>query len=131
LYAAIALAVPLHFWAAINAGLPLLTIANVYALAATSCSFVYTFAMFYALGWGAQAQFWYVLPLPCIIYFLFWLFSFYGRYLGLHANAHDEILSASFKPSSFFSFLLVMLAVGSFGWWRDCIHRFHLPPLRR
>ena len=131
LYGAIALAVPLHFWAAINAGLSLLTIANVYALAATSCSFVYTFAMFYALGWGAKAQFWYVLPLPCIIYFLFWLFTFYGRDLGLHANVHDEILSASFKPSSFFSFLLVMLAVGSFGWWRDCIHRFHLPPLRR
>ncbi|MBD2036442.1 hypothetical protein H6F76_15625 [Leptolyngbya sp. FACHB-321] len=130
LYAAIALAVPLHFWAAVNAGLSLLTIANVYALAATSCSFVYTFATFHALGWGAQAQALYVLPIPCIIYFLLWLFSFYARYLGLPANVYDTVLIASFKPSSFFSFLLVMLAVGSFGLWRGCIQRFHLPPLR-
>jgi hypothetical protein len=131
LYGAIALAVPLHLWAAINAELPLLTIANVYALVATSCSFVYAFATFHALGWGAKAQAFYVLPIPCFIYFLLWLFSFYGRYLDPQANAHGEVFIASFEPGFFFSFLLVTLALPSFGLWWGCIHRFHLPPLRR
>lgn len=132
LYAAIALAVPLHFWAAVNAGLSLLTIANVYALIATSCSFVYAFATFHALGWGAKAQIFYILPIPCFIYFLLWLFSFYGRYFDLHENVpQDSVFIASFEPCFFFSFLLTTFAVLSFGLWSGCIHRFHLPPLRR
>jgi ABC-type Na+ efflux pump permease subunit len=131
LYAAIVLAVPLHFWAAINAGLSLLTIANVYALIATSCSFAYAFATFHALGWGAKAQIFYILPIPCLIYFFLWLFSFYGRDLGLHENAQDSVFIASFEPGFFFSFLLVTFTALSFELWSGCIHRFHLPPLRR
>ncbi|MBD2072655.1 hypothetical protein H6F86_01880 [Phormidium sp. FACHB-592] len=132
LYAAIALAIPLHFWAAINAGLSLWTIANVYALVATSCSFVYAFATFHALGWGAKAQISYILPIPCFIYFLLWLFSFYGRYFNLHENVpQDSVFIASFEPCFFFNFLLVTFALLSFGLWSGCIHRFHLPPLRR
>ncbi len=136
LYAAIVLAIPIHFWAAINAGLSLLTIASVYLLAVVSCSFVFSFTLLHSLGWGAKAQFWYVLPVPCIIYFLLSLLSFYGSFKYQY-HTHGQFMAATgyFNPGiGFFiavSVLVTAFVVLTFDLWWESVKRFHRPPLRR
>ncbi|MBD2072657.1 hypothetical protein H6F86_01890 [Phormidium sp. FACHB-592] len=136
LYGAIASALPLHLWAANNAGLSLLLIASVYLLAVASCSFVFSFTLLHSLGWGAQAQFWYVLPVPCIIYFLLSLLSVYGSFKYQY-HAHSQFMAATgyFNLGSGFfiavSVLVTAMVVLTFSMWWESIKRFHHPPLRR
>ena len=136
LYAAIASALPLHLWAANNAGVSLLMSVSVYLLAVASCSFIFTFTLLHSLGWGAQAQFWYVLPVLCIIYFLLSLLSVYGSFkYQYHAHSQPMAATGYFNPGiGFFiavSVLVTALLVMTFSLWWESIKRFHRPPLRR
>ncbi|XHX79582.1 MAG: hypothetical protein RBJ76_06605 [Stenomitos frigidus ULC029] len=136
LYEAIALTVPLHFWAASSAGLSLLTIASVYLLTAVSCSFVFSFTLFHSLGWGAQAQFWYILPVFCTIYFLLSLLSFYASF-EYQDHVHGQFMVATGDLNPGIGFFVVMgvlvtaLVVLTFSLWWGSVKRFHYPPLRR
>ena len=132
LYGAIAAALPLHLWAANNAELPLLLIASVYLLTATSCGFVFSYTVLHSLGWGAKAQFWYVLPLLCIIYLSLYLLSVYGS-----SRYHAQLIAATgdLNPGSGFfivvSVLVTAFVVLTFSLWWVSVKRFHRPPLRR
>jgi hypothetical protein len=136
LYGAIASALPLHLWAANSAGLSLSMSASVYLLAATSCSFIFTFTLLHSLSWGAKAQFWYLLPILCCTYFFLSLLSVYGSFKYQH-HTHGQFMAATgyFNPGNGFfiavSVLVTAFAVLTFELWWESIKRFHRPPLRR
>lgn len=133
LYGAIALAVPLHVWAAAKAGLPLPAVVGVYLLSAVCWVFVYSFALLHSLSWGAKASGTYVLPLVGIVYAVLQL-------LGLYWSHQGKLLIEASQPYwpgasdnwflGFIGFLLLALSVCSIWFWHLCIHRFHHPPLR-
>ncbi|MBW4580495.1 MAG: hypothetical protein KME42_13100 [Tildeniella nuda ZEHNDER 1965/U140] len=142
LYWAIALAIPLHLWAAVSAGLPLLAIMGVYLLLAIACVFVYSFSLLHSLSWGAKAQGTYVMPLVGIIYaVLHGLGGYWGfqcRQLIINA-ANQEYWSAGLDSGfpdvndwvvGFTGVLLLGLSTLTVWFWRMCRKRFHHPPLR-
>ena len=135
-YWAIALAIPLHLWAAVQARLSLSTVISVYLLAVASYGFVSSFAMLHSMNWGPQAQTWYVVPLTCLTAFVLYALKLSANYQYHQvAVAQATIATHSFKPErplwgmiSFFVSIFVGSAI--YFWWL-CIHRFHHPPLRR
>lgn len=134
LYWAIALAIPLHVWSAVSAGLPLLAIVGVYLLSAISCVFVYSFALLHSMSWGAKAKGLYVMPLVGIVYVVLQLLGLYWSHPCRHlieaeANQHcSTVLDDWFL--GLLGFLLIGMSTLSIWFWRLCIHRFHHPPLR-
>ncbi|MBW4691445.1 MAG: hypothetical protein KME27_06715 [Lyngbya sp. HA4199-MV5] len=139
LYGAIALAIPLHVWSAVNAGLPLAAVMGVYLLATVAWVFVYGFALLHSLSWGAKANGLYVMPLVGIVYGvlqLLWLYWHYQCRQFIEAGAEQQYwFSLLENLDNWFlglvSILLFALSACSVQFWCMCRHRFHHPPLRR
>ncbi len=134
-YLAIALALPLHLWAAIHARLSLSTPVSVYLLVVTSYGFISSFAMLHSMSWGAKAQVWYVIPIACITAFLLYALKVSANYQYQVAVAQATIATEALKPEKpllgiIRFFVIVFVGLGLSLWWM-CIHRFHHPPLRR
>lgn len=121
LYWAIALAIPLHLWAAISAGIDLEAILVVYLMSITACLFAYGFALVYALAWGAKAQAWYAVVLAFVMVQVL---------LGLwQAWTYFNQLSGHSLFLPFTAFLLLLLGGATVQFWKTALHRFHHPPL--
>ena len=146
LYWTIALAIPLHLWAAVSAGAPLLVIMGVYLLSAIACLFVYSFSLLHSLSWGAKAQGIYVMPLVSIIYaVLQGLGAYWGfQYRQLIVKAVANTASREEWPTDldfgspawdvclggFTGVFLLGLGTLTLWLWHLCGKRFHQPPLR-
>ena len=147
LYWAIALAIPLHLWAAVSAGVPFFTIIGVYLLSAIACLFVYSYSLLHSLSWGAKAKGIYVMPLVGIIYaFLQGLGTYWGcQYRQLIVEAVGN--TASHKEWStdldfgfpvwdycfvgFTGVLLLGLSTLTVWLWHLCGRRFHQSPFQQ
>lgn len=131
LYFAIALALPLQGWAALQSGLSIITLLGIDTAIGIFCSFAYAFALMYALGWGALAYVGYVflpnifiLYLPLLVSWLWW------------GTMHREVIRFSTlvaaDEAAKFQFLLVVLLglvmLGTHSLWQQCLSRFHAPP---
>lgn len=121
LYLAIALAVPLHLWTAIQGGVSIQTLMVVYLSGAIACGFTYTYGLVYALGWEAKTQAWYVEVLAVTLSGLLFILWQAWRYVWRDAAGWNGFLSVH-------SILLIALAAASYKFWQMSIHRFHHPP---
>lgn len=135
LYWAIALALPLHLWAAATAGLPLLAIVGMYLLSIVFCVFVYTFSLLHSLSWGAKAKGMYVMPLVGMVYVVLQLLGLYWsdqcrQLIEAEANRLYWSILPNIWVLGLIGFLLLSLSALSIWFWRLCIYRFHHPPLR-
>lgn len=126
LYLAMALAIPLHLWAALSGGVSLQTLLMVYLFFAIVNWFTYTYGLVYVLGWGAKTQPWYVQILVCSLFLvLLGLWHFWGyfwRDSWQHLWWTDGFLLMCIT-------LLISLCAAGIKLWHMCLYRFHHPPL--
>lgn len=132
LYLAIALMLPLHVWAAVNAGVPLIVMVSLSLFIVAASSFTYAFAMLHGLSWGAKAQFWYLLlPVGILCLLSFGPYWYWG-------DNYREVLQQNWNESQAgndtfcwwagsWSLFLLLAAVCL---WRVNLYLFRPPPLK-
>ncbi|MGI0489122.1 ABC transporter permease subunit [Pantanalinema rosaneae CENA516] len=129
---AVALAVPLHGLAAMQSGVSAGEVVSIYLLAAATCVFFYTGAVFYAFLGGAHSWLGAIIVSLCYLMF-FQIYQAthhystdpYG-YLGLGLWFYIPIGSS--LPMAV-GFALVCLGVGTFWLWKSINRRFRNPNL--
>jgi hypothetical protein len=126
LYLAIALVIPLHWCAAIYAGLSVLCVFSIYLLIIAGCACFYSFALLYALGWGAKARTWYLM-FPALIVNL--VLPFTGKvFINLFqpgASTSTIAMGMLLIPT----LSLVLLGIITNHCWQIAIQFFRHPPL--
>jgi hypothetical protein len=133
LYMAIALVFPLHWWAALHAGLSLLPVLGIYLLILTGCACFYSFVLLYAVGWGRRAQAWYIVVPELIVNLV--LSSIGGTWLNGYWQELETAVSNNISEGLALlvslSLLLFMLGIITIQLWHMAIHFFRHPPLQR
>lgn len=120
LYWAIACTLPLHLWSGLIGGQSLDSLIGTYLFFLGACGFAYSYALVYAVSWGAKAQSWYVVGAACGM----WLFLI-GTWQGL-------MFLQSRDQTSFFFLLgggiLPCFALLIMPMWTLSLRRFRRPP---
>lgn len=120
LYWTIALAVPLHLWAAMGAEIELEDLVAVYLMSIAACLFAYGFALVYVLGWGAKAQAWYAVVLA---FFLVQLFLAIWQTWSYFGHLRDRSLFFYCSVA-----LLLLFGGAAARFWQMALDRFRQPP---
>jgi hypothetical protein len=129
LYVAIALVLPLHWWAAIHAGLSVFPVFGIYLLILAGCACFYSFVMLYAVGWGARARAWYLVLPALIVNFV--LTSTGGAWLNGYRQGLRTAISHDASGILLSPLILFMLGAITIQLWQMAIHFFRHPPLHR
>jgi hypothetical protein len=122
-YVAVALAVPLHLWAAVGAGVSAKVVLSMYLITVAGCAFFYSGALLYAFLGGTQSW------IGAVVVWM--VFSILFSIINAPYRPFEPLQWFWIKLGQSFplavGFVLVNLAIGTFWNWRALNRRFRNP----
>lgn len=127
-YLGVALAIPLHLWAAIGAGVPLIKVVSIYLFTGIICSFYYTGALLYGFlggfqGWIGAVAVWFSFS----IFFQIWQMSFHNGIRPYPGPSKWFDLPIANHLSLSVAFALLTFGTATFWLWQAVNRRFRNP----